>query len=43
MRAAGAVGYQDKGCAASELVFAIRACIGSECRQTSDTVFVDVK
>jgi len=34
MRAAGAVGYQNKDCAATELVVAIRACVGSACRQT---------
>jgi PAS domain S-box-containing protein len=32
LRTAGAVGYQNKDCAATELVFAIRACVGSECR-----------
>jgi PAS domain S-box-containing protein len=34
MRTAGAVGYQNKDCAAAELVFAIRACVGSECGLT---------
>ncbi len=34
MRTAGAVGYQTKDCAASELVSAIRTCVGSECGLT---------